>query len=257
MILKTILILATCIAALYCLTLILSSLVVKADRLYTSDSRFYRWLLNSSTGIGLFLCRVRLRVTGMDKIPEGTRFLLVSNHRSKFDPLVTWYVFRKFNISFVSKPENFNIPFWGRIIRRCCFLPIDREDPRKALETIEAASQLIRNDTASVGIYPEGKRSKDEKLLPFHNGVLKIAQRAAVPVVVITVQGTEKIHKNYPWHASTVDLHVLSVIPAEEVTSSRTKTLGEKIYNQMAEDLRTSEERGDHEKHHSVQSACL
>ena len=55
------------------------------------------------------------------KIPEGTRFVLVGNHQSKFDPILSWYILRKKDIAFISKPENFKQPIFGRIIRKCCF----------------------------------------------------------------------------------------------------------------------------------------
>lgn len=59
------------------------------------------------------------------------------------------------NLAFVSKAENFQIPIFGRIIRRCCFMAIDRENPRNALLTIEKAAKLIASDEVSIGIYPE------------------------------------------------------------------------------------------------------
>ena len=50
-----------------------------------------------------------------------------------------WLVLKPWDIAFISKGENFKIPFFGRIIRKCCFMPIDRENPRKALRTINKA----------------------------------------------------------------------------------------------------------------------
>lgn len=45
------------------------------------------------------------------------------------------------------------------------------------------------------------KLCKECVLLPFHNGVFKIAQKASVPIVVASIQGTEQIHKN--WYKPT------------------------------------------------------
>ena len=39
-------------------------------------------------------------------------------------------------LAFISKESNFKIPIFGRIIRKCCFMAIDRSNPRKALPTI-------------------------------------------------------------------------------------------------------------------------
>lgn len=224
------------LVGLYILLLWISSLLVHTDREYPENSRYYRWLLNSATGIMIFVLRIRLKVSGVEKLPEG-RFLLVSNHRSNFDPILTWFVLRKRDIAFVSKRENFDVPIFGRFIRRCCFMAIDRENPRNAIRTIDQAAVLIREDKVSVGIYPEGTRSKECVLLPFHPGVFKIAQKANVPVVVMTVNGTEKIHRNVPFHRTVVNLDILKVIPAEKVTSERTALISEDVRETMAQQL--------------------
>ena len=193
-----ILIAAVAFLPLYFIFLFINGLLfVNMKKEYNEDSKYFRFLLNNSTAIAVKLIRIHISLTGREKLPKG-RFLLVSNHRSKFDPILTWHVFAKENLSFISKPENFKVPVYGRIIHRCCFMPIDRENPRKALKTIQRAISLIKNDVASVAVYPEGTRNYGEGLLPFHAAVLKIAQKAEVPIVVMTVQGTYEIQKNYP-----------------------------------------------------------
>lgn len=160
-------------------------------------------------------------------------------HRSNFDPILTWYIFRKQNISFISKEENFKIPIFGRIIHRCCFMAIDRKDPRNALVTINKAAELITEDIVSIGIYPEGTRSKECVLLPFHAGVFKIAQKAQVPVVVMTIAGTEKIHRNIPFRKTYVDIDVIEVIPPEALQKTRTAFISDSVKARMEENLRT------------------
>ena len=204
---------------------------------YQNNSKYYRWLLHTATNAALKLLGVHIYVSGMEKVPQNTRFLLVSNHRSNYDPIVTWHVFRDYDLAFVSKPENFKIPMFGRIIRKCCFLPIDRENPRNAIVTINKAADLIKADTVSMGIYPEGTRSREENMLPFHNGVFKIAKKADVPVVVITVTGTDNIHKRL-FRGTDVQLKVLDVIPANKVASMKTSELGELTALMMNHDLR-------------------
>ena len=216
--------------------LIISSLFADRNKFYEKESKFFRFLLTYSTAIASVILRIRLKVKGKEKIPEG-RFLLVSNHRSKFDPILTWLAFGKYHIAFISKFENFKVPVFGRIIRKCCFMGIDRENPRKAVETINQASKLLINDEVSVGVYPEGKRNYEEGLLPFHNMVFKIAIKANVPIVVITVKGADKIHKNYPLHHSDVIIDVVEVISAEKVKTMKTSEIGDYIAELMSKNL--------------------
>lgn len=221
----------------YILLVVISCLFADRHKVYDKNSRYFRFLLNSSTGLAVKILRIKLKVTGLDKLPNG-RFLLVGNHRSKFDPILTWYAFRKYDLAFISKYENFEVPIFGRIIRKCCFMGIDRENPRKAAKTIIQSVKLIKSNECSVAVYPEGTRNYGEGLLPFHNAVLKIAQKAEVPVVVLTAKGTYEIQKNFPLHKSVVKLDVTDVIPAVEVKSLSTAQLGEKIQASMLKNLR-------------------
>lgn len=213
----------------YIALLAISALLVDKRREYDKNSPFYRFLLYSATGCSVKLLGIRIKVTGLEKLPRQGRFLLVSNHRSNFDPILTWHVLKEQDLAFISKEENFHIPIFGRIIRRCCFLAIDRENPRSALTTINKAAKLLEDDQVSIGVYPEGTRSKDCTLLPFHNGVFKIAQKAEVPVVVAAIRGTEDIHKNWFRRPSHVQLDILDVLPVEYVKENRTSVIGQRV----------------------------
>ena len=211
---------------LYILFLGICCLFINPDKEYEKNSPFYRFLLNGATAFGIWLLRIRIHVTGMEKVPKDQKVLFICNHRSNFDPLITWHVFKKWKIAYISKPSNFKIPFFGRIIRKCCFMAIDRENPRKAIPTINKAAKLLRKQEVSIGVYPEGTRSKTGKLLPFHNGVFKIAQKASSPIVVLSITGTEKISGRTPFKATDVYLDVLEVLDEANIKDARTERIG-------------------------------
>lgn len=206
--------------------------IINPKKTYTENSKFYRFLLNFSTDQAMIGSRLRIHVTGKEKIPEG-RFLFVSNHRSNFDPLIQWHILKKQDISFVSKEDNFKIPAFGRIIRKCCFLSIDRNDPRKSMKTLLDAAELIKRDQVSIGIYPEGTRNRSEELLPFHDGVLKIAKIANVPILVGVIQGSEKIAKNFPFRHTDIYVDFVDVIDADTVSSQTTHVLSSRVREDM------------------------
>ena len=180
---------------------------------------------------------VRTHVRGMEKLPEPERFLLVCNHRSMFDPAVIVRELGRFNISFVSKPSNMKIPLFGAMGYGAGYLPIDRDNDRKALSTILTAVDYLKRGICSIGIYPEGTRSKDGKLLPFHAGSFKIAQKANVPLVITSVSGTEKISKNIFRRPTDVYLDILEVIPADKVKSMSTAELADYSSRIIGENL--------------------
>ena len=228
---------------LYALFLLVCSLFINPKKEYENHSRFYRALLNGATAFAMKIMRIRIHTNGLEKVPHDTKNLLfVCNHRSNFDPIITWHIFKKWQPAFVSKADNFKIPIFGRFIRKCCFMAIDRENPRNALKTILKAAELLKKGKVSIGIYPEGTRSKECKLLPFHNGVFKIAQKANADIVVLAVSGTEQIHKNYPFRHTDVYLDVLEVIPAETVRATKTDAIGERIKTELENHLSKAQE---------------
>lgn len=220
-----------CTAALliaYFLILYVISLFISFEKPQNTNNRFFRAVTNFSVGIILKLCRVKIRLLGAEKIPTG-RWLLVSNHRSAFDPMIAMWALRRHDMAFITKPENLKIPIAGKFIHKCCHLPIDRQNNRSALKTILRAAELIKNGVVSMAIYPEGTRNHGPGLLPFRNGALQIAQRAGVPVVVTVLHNTDAITKRMPWRSTTVTLEVCCIIDAETVKAEKSPELGEEI----------------------------
>ena len=199
-------------------------------------NRFCYAVVNYTVGGICALFRVRIHTEGFEKLPEG-RWLYVSNHRSGFDALSACWALRKYGVSFIMKPAIMNIPIAGPFLRRSCFFAIDRENDREALKTIIKATKLIKDDEASIAVYPEGTRNPEGKgLLPFRNGVFKIAQRAGVPVVVATVKNSENVLRNFPRKATDVYLKVCRVISAEEVAEMKTNDIGDEVRKCMIQD---------------------
>lgn len=187
-------------------------------------------LLNSYSGL-------RVHLEGMEKLPKDKNFLLVCNHRSLFDPSVIMDKLRRYNIAFVSKPENLKIPLIGAIGYGTGCLPIDRENDRKAVATILAAANYVKEGICSVCIFPEGTRSRDGELLPFHAGSFKIAQKAGAPLVISSIRGTEKAKNNYLRRPTHVYYHILEVLPAEKVKSMSTRELARYSMEIIEKDL--------------------
>lgn len=218
---------------LYVLFLGICALFVNPQKIYEKHNAFYRFLLDSATAGAIRLLRIHVHISGIEKIPKNTKVLFVSNHRSNYDPIVTWYALKNWKIAFISKFSNFKIPFFGRIIRKCCFMPIDRENPREAMVTIRKAAELLKKQEVSIGIYPEGTRSKSRELLPFHNGVFKIAQKAGSPIVVLSITGTEQIAKRTPFLRTDVYVDVLEVFPPQSIQDTKTEMIGTAVRRLM------------------------
>ncbi|MBQ9104413.1 MAG: 1-acyl-sn-glycerol-3-phosphate acyltransferase [Clostridia bacterium] len=224
------------IPLLFILTLLISSLFISKKKEYSKPSKFYTFMMLTAHKFVSWFSGARIKVSGLEKLPKG-RFLMVSNHRSNFDPIITYTVLGKYGLAFISKEANFKIPFVGRLITRLCYLPINREDPRKAITAINKSAGLIKSDAVSMLVYPEGTRSKTCELLPFHDAVFKIAQKAQVPVVVITVKNTEKIRSRFFFRKTIIELDILETFPVDFVKENKTVVLGERAKELMLNNL--------------------
>lgn len=174
-----------------------------------------------------FLAGAIPRFVGLEKLPKDRSFLLVSNHRSLFDPLLLMWKLAPWHIAFITKPSNFNYPFFRPIGSAGGYLTIDRENDREALKTILRAADYLKRGVCSLGIYPEGTRTRTGELLPFHPGSFKAAQRGGAPIAVCCVTGTEKLKRGLLLCPHRVRFEVLELLPAEQVKTMSTKELAD------------------------------
>lgn len=205
---------------------------------YTSPSKIARNILTHGIAFINYHARVKVGVIGKEKMPISGRFLLVANHKSKFDPMIITSLYGKRDIAFLTKRDNMKIPLGGRLMHRCCFLPLDREDKLQSLEQMKKAESLIERNVSSVGVFPEGKRYPDDVVLgDFHEGVFNIAIKAKCPIVIVTFKNTEKIHKNFPLRSTKVKMKILGTIPYENFQDKTAKQLSDEVHEIMLKDL--------------------
>lgn len=202
------------------------------------DNPFYRRLIEVYIESICIVLRMRLDTRGLEKIPENGRFLLVCNHLSLLDVLVLLLHFRGRELTFITKQENMDMFIIGKLMRRIQCLPLNRDNDREALKTILKAIAVVKEDKASMGLFPEGTRSLDGKLHHFRSGGFKIAQKCGVPIVVCTIQNTQHVFRNFLRLRSTpIPLHLVEVIGAEELKGITTVDIAARVHAAMASDL--------------------
>lgn len=218
--------------------LYICSCLVNTERPQEKDSRFYRWLITIYAGFVRVLLQMRIHKKGLEKLPKDGRFMLVCNHIHDLDPVVLLDVLSRSQLAFISKRENGRKFIVGKVMHKILCQPINRENDREALKTILKCIDLLKKDMVSIGVFPEGYTSLDGLLHPFRSGVFKIAQKAQVPIVVCTVQGTNKVFRNAKrLKATDVQLHLLDVISTEELKGCTAVDLADRVHAMMAEDL--------------------
>ena len=218
--------------------LVAASAFVDMSKPQEHDSKFYRTIMYPYVEMLMNLVFLRIHTEGLEKTPKAGRFLLVCNHQNESDPGVLLHCFKKSQLAFISKKENATMFVVGKMMHKTLCQMIDRENDREALKTILKCIQLIKDDEVSVGVFPEGGIKVEHKLSPFRPGVFKIAQKANVPIVVCTLRGTTDLFHNIKRLKPTyVELHLVEVIPAEELKGVTAVEVAERVHKIMADDL--------------------
>ena len=226
------------LAGLWFLLLVILASRVRMDEQKEEDDPFYRKVMHLTFEAVIFLLRVHIDAEGLEKAPKDGRFLLVCNHLNDTDPVILLHSLPKCQLAFISKRENDQKFIIGPFLRQIGCQPINRENDREALKTILTCIRMIKEDKASIAVFPEGWVSLDRKLHPFRPGVFKIAQKAQVPILVCTLQDSFTIFPNaLRLKPSYVKLHVLELIPAEELKGVTTAQIAARVHKLMADDL--------------------
>ena len=201
-------------------------------------SNFYCKVLTCYIRSVLPVVGVHVHPQGLEKIPTDGRFMLVCNHCSNIDPVILLGYFPDSQLAFISKRENKDMFLVGKLMHKLLCQLINRENDREALKTIINCINILKKDKASIAVFPAGYIHDDRKFHHFRNGVFKIAQKANVPIVVCTMTNTaDSISNLLHLKPSHIDLHLLEVIPAQELQGVNTAQIGQRIYDLMAADL--------------------
>jgi len=132
-----------------------------------------------------------IHVNGIENVPETGGVLFVANHQSNFDiPILVGHIPR--DKGFIAKLELLKVPSFSRWMKYIGCIFIDRKNPRQSLTAISEAAERLKAGH-SIVIFPEGTRSADGTVGPFKAGGLRLAIKAKVPIVPVTIDGSKNI----------------------------------------------------------------
>lgn len=133
----------------------------------------------------------RIRVHGAANVRKDQNYVYMANHSSLIDtPALFAYLPYQFRI--MAKKELFWVPFMGWHLWTAGNFPIDRSDGRKTARSLRAVIDGVKGGK-SLAVFPEGTRTPDGRLQAFKSGAFKIAVKAGVPIVPVSIRGTFKL----------------------------------------------------------------
>ncbi|MCA9064276.1 MAG: MFS transporter, partial [Planctomycetaceae bacterium] len=138
--------------------------------------RFCVWLLSRLV--------YRVRIHGMENIPETGSALLVANHVTWIDGVLILLASSR-PIRMIAYADYVKGPILGRLADMFGIIPIRSGDgPRALMQSLNTAREALQNGEL-VCIFAEGRISRTGQLLKFERGMLKILKGTEAPVLPV------------------------------------------------------------------------
>jgi 1-acyl-sn-glycerol-3-phosphate acyltransferase len=146
------------------------------------------WLLvYQSVALSYLIPAWKLKITGREKINRDETYVIIANHQSLLDSILMSCIRMRFK--WVSKIENYSVPFIGWYLRMADYITVDRNNDESKEVMLMKSLRCLRSGT-SIMIFPEGTRSPDGRPGFFKRGAFQLAAEAKVPILPVLIDGS-------------------------------------------------------------------
>ncbi|NKF08276.1 1-acyl-sn-glycerol-3-phosphate acyltransferase [Clostridium gasigenes] len=178
----------------------------------------------------LKILNVKVNVHGKENLPKDKNVLFIGNHQGNFDiPIyISCIDIPKGFVAKIELTKMVGVKNWMEYMN-CIFM--DRSSIRKAGEAIITGINSLKSGNSLV-VFPEGTRSKGDKMGEFKAGSFKLATKSKVPIVPVTMNGSYKImegNSNKHLTSATVDIYIHPMIETANLSKEEQAELPEKV----------------------------
>ncbi len=179
----------------------------------------------------------RLTVIGAENLYKHPVAVYASNHTSYMDTPVIFATL-PFQFRILAKKELWSIPFIGWYLARSGQIPVETENARGSLASLNAGVKALRAGMP-LFVFPEGSRTPDGELKSFMAGAGFLAIRAQVPVVPIALSGVYDLLPIHTGHFFPCDMTLTVGEPIETtgMTMRQAEELTLKVRSRIEEML--------------------
>ncbi len=171
---------------------------------------------------------VNVIVTGSENLPKEN-VLFVSNHQGNFDiPVLMVHVEKP--KGFVAKKSIEKYPIIKSYMHIMNSIFLDRANIKEAGKVVIQGINILKSGHSLV-IFPEGTRAQCSTVGEFKPGATKIATKAKVKIVPISIDGTYKVmeENNNKIAPQTVRMHIHEAIDTSNLTKEEENALSDRL----------------------------
>ncbi len=181
-----------------------------------------------------FMTRFDIETKGKED-PNTQMFLI--NHQSDLDIEVMELITDK-ELAWVAKKELFDVPFFGLALKLPEDIPVERENKKSLLKLLKDAKDRL-DKGKTITIFPEGTRSRSDKMLPFKSGAKLIADKYNLRVQPVVLLETAKCYdiKRYHFEPRTIKAIFLESFIADKNNPDWLKNLRKKMQKVYDDEL--------------------
>lgn len=209
--------------------------------LVTAPFDRHRKIMHYNSGIwasfALFLSpSFRVKITGKEYLDRKKNYVVVMNHQSLLDILLSFRLFYPFKM--IGKKALSTVPIVGWNLYLSGHIMVDRRSRESQFNAIRRMEKILESGDSML-IYPEGTRTKDGKIAEFKKGAFRSAAVTGTDLLPIVLQGAyEALPKRgiIVNGIYTLSMQVLPPIPVEK--GSDPAELARKCHDIMSERIK-------------------
>ena len=162
-----------------------------------------------------------INITGAENLPAEGPVVYISNHQSYADALGTLkLISENHQIGYIGKDYFGKIPYFGKWVTRTRCLYVQRGNTRNSLRIIGEGVEYL-TDGFSLLIFPEGTRSKTEQLGEFKPGSFKLATKAGVPIIPLSLNDGRRLYEDQEYVKKGTKIDIIVHPPIQTAGLSR------------------------------------
>ncbi|CAM3512371.1 lysophospholipid acyltransferase family protein [Marinicrinis lubricantis] len=183
------------------------------------------------------LIKSEVIVHGEEKIPTDQAVVFVANHQGYLDIPIIMHAAPQ-PVGFIAKEELRKMPLIGTWMqyKNCIFM--ERNNVRQSLKAINQGVQYLK-EGHSMAIFPEGTRSKGPEMGEFKPGSFKLATKARVPIVPVTINHSYKLlPEGLKLNPGVVEVTFSEPIPTEGLSNEELGRLPQLVQEEIRKHIK-------------------